>query len=172
MRGPRGSNVSEEPTQSTTWFLSVALAALGGFLAAVGVFLPWASATGVRTSEIFGTETVGTYTSSGSGDLTGMIVVGAGLVVGVLAVGALLFKGSGLRRLIGTVALAGGLVILVACAVAVFRPEAVLGDLPPELAEPSVTVQTSVAAGLFVSVAGAVLAGAGGLVARRSTPPK
>ena len=163
--------MSEQPMQSTSWFLATALAALGGFLAAVGVFLPWASATGVRTSEIFGSESVGTATSSGSGDLTGVVVVGAGLVVGVLAVVALLVKADGLRKLIGTVAIAGGLVILVACAVAAFRPEAVMGDLPPELADPAVTVQTTVAAGLFVSAAGGALAGAGGLIARRSPPP-
>lgn len=161
--------MSEQPTQSATWTLATALAAIGGFLAAVGVFLPWASATGVRTTEIFGEEVIGTTTSGGNGDVPGLIVFGVGAAVGVLGIVALLVPSEGLRRSVGPVAIVGGAVILVACAFGALRAEEVLGDLPPELADPSVAVETTVAAGVFVSAAGGLIAAAGGLVARR--PP-
>ena len=163
--------MSEQPTQSSTWSFAIALAAVGGFLAAVGVFMSWASATGVRTTEIFGDERVGTSSSNGTGDLAGLVVLLAGLVVGILEVLALLSSGEGLQRAAGMVAIAGGLVILAACALGALRPEAVLGDLPAELSVPEVAVQTTVAAGVFVSAAGGVIAAAGGLVARRAPAP-
>jgi hypothetical protein len=163
-----GSPIPEQRGRGAPWSFATALAATGGFLAAAGVFLPWASASGVRTTEIFGEELVGTYSSNGIADITGLVVLIVGLAIGVLEVGALLFTEEGLRRAAGMVAIVGGLAVLGACALAAIRAEAVLGDLPAELEGPLVAVETSIAAGLVVSAAGGVIAALGGLVAGRS----
>jgi hypothetical protein len=160
--------VSEQRTQSVSWSLAIALAAIGGFLAAAGVFLPWAEATGVRTTEIFGEEVLGTHSVSGTGDAIGLVVLALGIAIGAIGVLALLVRSEGLRRAAGLLALGGGIAILVACAVAAFRPDALVGELPPGLRGERVSVETSVAAGLFISGGGGLIAAIGGLLARRA----
>ena len=163
--------MSEQGTQSATWSLATALTAVGGFLAAAGVILPWASTTGFRTTEIFGEEVVGTTSSNGLGDVIGLVTLLTGLAIGVLGVVALLRTGEAVRRAAGIAAIVGGIAILAACVLGAVRVDAVLGELPLALADPQVAVETSVAAGLFVSAAGGAIAAAGGFIARRAPAP-
>jgi hypothetical protein len=55
--------------------------------------VPWASATGVRTTEIFGEEIVATTSSNWLGDVTGRVALLAGFAIGILGVVALLWPG-------------------------------------------------------------------------------
>jgi hypothetical protein len=74
-------------------------------------------------------------------------------------------------RVADLAAIAGGIAILAACALGAVRADEVLGKLPAELADPRVSVETSLAAELFVSAAGGAIAAVGGLIAGRALPP-
>jgi hypothetical protein len=162
--------MSEQRTQGVTWSFATTLAAIGGFLAAVGALLPWASATGTRSTEIFGNQLLGSHSAAGIADLTGLIALVAGLTVGIVGVGALLLDAQSLRRIAGVVEIVGGAVVLAACVLAAVRLESVVGELPSSLSVADVTVTLSVQAGLVLSAAGGVVAIVGGIFARRSMP--
>jgi hypothetical protein len=159
--------MSERRPYGATWSFAATLAALGGFLAAVGALLPWASGTGTRTTEIFGEQVLGTVSASGTQDVTGLAVLVLGLAVGVLEVVALLTRGA--RRAAGSVAVAGGIVVLAACALAAVRTGSLLGELPRVLRSPEATLETGMGVGLLISAAGGLVAAAGGMAARWSS---
>lgn len=151
-------------SRSATWSLTVTLVALGGFLAAAGVFLGWWEVDGYRESEIFGRELVLEDTLAGRASWTGVLALLAGLVVGVLAIVSLLVGSHDLQRILPVVAMAGGLVILASAALGMLQSD--------EVARASVdaadlSVEGSAGIGLFLSAAGGALAAIGGLVARR-----
>jgi hypothetical protein len=103
--------------------------------------------------------------------VTGWVALLAGLAIGILGVVALLWPAEEMRRVAGLAAIVGGIAILAACALGAVRVDEVLGQLPPELADPRVSLETSPAAGLFVSAAGGAIAAVGGLIAGRAPPP-
>jgi hypothetical protein len=155
----------EEDSRSATWSLAVTLVALGGFLATVGVFLGWWDVTGYRESEIFGRELVSQDTLAGTTNWTGLLALAAGVVVGVVAIAALLTGDAGVRRASIPTALAGGLLVVASAALGLVQATEVA---QANLADPQLTAEGSAAMGLFLSVLGGLLAVIGGMLARRS----
>jgi hypothetical protein len=154
----------EAESRSATGSLAVTLVALGGFLAAVGVFLGWWDVAGYRESEIFGRELVLEDTLAGTANWTGVLALVLGLVVGVLAIVSLLVGSHDLQRILPVAAMAGGLVILASAALGLLQATEV-ARASVETAE--LSVEGSAAVGLFLSAAGGALAALAGLVARR-----
>ncbi len=164
--------MEESPSQTATWSFAVILAAVGGFLGAVGVFLSWFQVNGFQRSVIFGNELVESKAFAGTKDWTGLIALMAGLAVGLVALGALLFTG-GMRRSVGSVAVVGGLVVLITAALGLARAGAVAGgvELTSPLAADRLMNEGSPALGLYVSALGGALAALAGLIARRRHAP-
>ncbi len=160
----------ERSTQSASWSLAVVLAGLGGLLGAVGAFTTWFSATAVRRTEIFGSEVVATSDVNGTGDWTGLLAVMAGVLVGVVAVAALLITVRGLRRAVGVVAVVGGLAILGAAVAAYLRVDDVAKIRLALEGGAGVDVRVAAGAGLYLSAGGGAIALVAGIVARRMGP--
>jgi hypothetical protein len=98
----------EAESRSATWSLTVTLVALGGFLAAVGVFLGWWDVAGYRESEIFGRELVVEDTLAGTANWTGVLAL-----VALLASSVSCRASHDLQR---SFAMAGGMLILASAA--------------------------------------------------------
>jgi hypothetical protein len=153
-------------SRSATWSLSMTLVAIGGFLAVVGVFLGWWDVGGYRESEIFGRELVQQDTLAGTANWTGLLALAAGVVAGVVAIGALLTGDAGVRGASVPIALAGGMLILASAGLGLVQATEVAQG---HVGDPQLIAEGSAAVGLFLSAAGGALAAVGGLVARRES---
>lgn len=147
-----------------SWSLASTLAAVGAFLGPAGVLLGWFHVDVYSKSDIFGTELVQSRTLSGMKDFTGLVVLAAGLVVGLVAMWALLSSSDGARRASAIVAVVGGLVLLAVAVLGLTR----VGSVADAASLGATGDRAGTAAmGLWVSAAGGLLATVGGLLARR-----
>jgi hypothetical protein len=157
--------MEETPSAPFTWPLAVTLAALGGFVAAAGVFLGWWNAEAYRQSEIFGRQLVAQETLLGTASWTGMVALFTGIAVGLLGVAALLFTSDGVRRAAAILAMVGGLAILIVAGIGIAQASSVA---EAEIGGTIVTVEGSAGFGLFLSAVGGLVALVAGIFARRT----
>ena len=100
--------MDEAPSRTVSWSLAMTIAAIGAFLAVIGVFLGWFGVTVVRETSIFGREIVRSETRAGIDDITGIVVTVVGLLIGVLALAALVGGSEGFRRFAASFAMEVG----------------------------------------------------------------
>jgi hypothetical protein len=160
--------MDEVPNQTVSWSLAMTLAAIGAFLAVVGVFLGWFAVTAVRQTEIFGREIVRSETHTGTGDITGIVVAVIGGLIGVLALAALVVGSEEFRRFVASFATFGGVALVAASGLGYARVAMVAQGTG--VAVGRMTFEGTASFGLYVSaVAGAVTAVAGLLALRTRT---
>jgi hypothetical protein len=160
--------MEQAPSRTISWSLAMTIAAIGAFLAVIGVFLGWFGVTVVRQTTIFGREIVRSETHPGIDDLTGIVVTVVGLLIGALALAALVGGSPGFRRFAASFATFGGVAMLAASGLGVARVAAVARGTG--VAVGRITFDGTPSLGLFVSVVAAAVAVMGGLLALRTSP--
>ena len=145
------------------------LAAVGGAIAAVGSFLPWAKVS-LDLSKL-GLPGVPSQSAnvSGTDGGDGWITLAAGVIAIIAAIGFLTAKSRGARRGFGILAILAG---LVAAGVGIYdltqlkssASDALAGS---SLAEVSDAFKVSMAFGIFLVIGGGVLALLGGILGMR-----
>jgi hypothetical protein len=160
--------MEQAPSRTVSWSLAMTIAAIGGFLAVIGVFLGWFGVTVVRETSIFGREIVRSETRPGIDDITGIVVTVVGLLIGALALAALAGGSLGFRRFAASFATFGGAAVLVASGLGVSRAAAVARGTG--VAVGRITFEGTPSLGLFVSAVAAAVAVMGGLLALRTSP--
>ncbi len=158
--------MDEAPNQTTALSPAMTVAAVGAFLAVIGVFVGWFGVTAVRQTAIFGREIVRSETRAGTEDVTGILVAVLGGLCGVLAVAGLAGGSRWFRRFAASFAAFGGVAMVASSALGAIRAGTVAQGT--EVAIGRITLEGTASLGLYVSaVAGAVVAVAG-LLALRS----
>ena len=157
--------MQEAPSRMFTWSFAVALAAIGGFAAAVGVLLGWWRAEAFRASEIFGREIVEERTLLGTAHWSGTVALLVGLMVTLAALGGLVLSARGVRRAAAIAALSGGFFVMAAAAFGFSQATTVA---EAQVGGPGLGVDATVAGGLFLSAVGGAVAVVAGLLAQRT----
>jgi hypothetical protein len=142
------------------------LVAVGGGVALVGAFLGWFGLSVWSSGGFFGRELLRSETYPGTRDWTGAVAMSLGIMVALLAVISMIFEEPRVRRLAGSAAVIGGVLVVVAVLAAFLR----VGEVTASLGVGSEVVGTregSAALGMPISGLGGILAVLGGLVARR-----
>jgi hypothetical protein len=160
--------MDQAPSRTVSWPLAMTLAAIGAFVAVIGVFLGWFGVTVVRETAIFGREIVRSETRAGIDDITGIVVAVIGLLIGALALAALAGGSAGFRRFAASFATFGGVAALAASGLGAARAAAVARGTG--IAVGRITFDGTPSLGLFVSALAAALAAVGGLLALRTSP--
>lgn len=158
--------MDEAPSQTASWSLAMTLAAIGGFLAVVGVFLGWFGVTAVRQTVIFGREVARSETRAGTEDITGIVVAVVGGLSGVLALAALAVGSGGFRRFAASFATFGGVAVLAASGLGYARAATVARGTG--VAVGRMTLDGTASLGLYVSAAAGAVAAVAGLLALRT----
>jgi hypothetical protein len=148
------------------------LAAIGGAIAAIGSFLPWAKVSldfarlgipGVPSQSV---------NVSGTDGGDGWITIAGGAIVIIAAIGFLVAKSRGARRGFGILAIIGG---LVAAGIAIYDLTQLKSSATDSLAGSSLAdvgdaFKVTMAYGIFIVIAGGLLALVGGILGMRGGP--
>lgn len=158
--------MDEAPGQTASWSLAMTLAAVGAFLALMGVFLGWFGVMAVRQTAIFGREIVRSETRAGTQDITGIVAAVLGGVIGVLAIAALTAGSPGFRRFAASFAGFGGVAVVATSGLGAARAATVAQGTGVALGR--ITLEGTTSLGLFVSAAGGAVAAVTGVIALRT----
>lgn len=158
--------MDEAPGQTASWSLAMTLAAIGAFLALIGVFLGWFGVTAVRQTAIFGREIVRSETRAGTQDITGIVAAVLGWFIGVLAIAALVAGTPVYRRFAASFAAFGGLALVATSGLGAARAATVAQGTGVVLGR--MTLEGTTSLGLSVSAAGGAVAALAGMIALRT----
>jgi hypothetical protein len=158
--------MQQAPSRIFTWSFAVALAAIGGFAAVVGVLLGWWDAESSRASEIFGNEQVESRLLLGTAHWSGWLALLVGFAVTLAALGGLVLARPDRRRPAALASLAGGIVVIGAAAIGFAQAN---GVADAQVGGPGLGVEAFVGGGLILSAGGGLVAAVGGFLALRAS---
>jgi hypothetical protein len=158
--------MDEAPNTKVSLSPAMTFAAVGAFLAVIGVFVGWFGVTAVRQTAIFGREIVRSDTRGGTEDVTGILVAVLGGLSGVLAVVALAGGSRWFRRFAASFAGFGGVAMVASSALGAVRAGTVAQGT--EVAIGRITLEGTASLGLYVSALAGAVAAVAGLLALRS----
>jgi hypothetical protein len=158
--------MDQAPNQTASLSPAMTLAAVGAFLAVVGVFVGWFGVTAVRQTAIFGREIVRSETRAGTEDVTGIVVAVLGGLGGVIAVAGLAGGSRWFRRFAASFASFGGVAIVAAAGLGAIRAGTVAQGTAVAIGR--ITLEGTASLGLYVSAVAGVVAAVAGLFALRS----
>jgi hypothetical protein len=177
-------------TSSTSPPPGAIVAGIGGLVALIGVFLPWANVTTAFEGGQLGGQQFGGASQSvgatGISHWTGILALIAALVTLAVAVGVVVLQDPGTRRTAAIVAVGGGGAALVMAILGVVMSESIaVGSAPggrealdfarqfaDQLGLEGFRVDTGPAIGVFVTALGGAVAVAGGFLALRWVGPE
>jgi hypothetical protein len=184
---PQPATPAARPANGEIRFYAVA-AAVGGFLAVVGVFLKWFTARVAFSGASVGGVNIPAINRSqsfnGTEDWTGVVCLIVGVLILLVGIAGILAQEPGQRKAMNTAAAVGGIIVIAMCVVALIRIDSAVGDAKSAIEDSlnasggglqglldKFTVEAAAAFGLYVSFLGGIVAVVGGFLGARQSEP-